>query len=103
MTWGNVCQQLKIECAEKFVPMRCQITPMQTNLPQKGIPPESCSIIIAQGLTVFSSVSKLAERVGLIRSLRSLTPFGARFARPNRQAGLSNPVVYFVGSNAGLF
>ena len=29
-------------------------------------------------------------------------PFGARFARPNRQAGLSNPVVYFEGSNTNV-
>ena len=29
-------------------------------------------------------------------------PCGARFARPNRRAGLSNPVVYFEGSNVEL-
>ena len=41
---------------------------------------------------------------GGIDSFASLThPFGARFARPNRRAGLSNPIVYFEGSNSYSF
>ena len=40
---------------------------------------------------------------GGIDSLAALVhPCGARFARPNRRAGLSNPVVYFEGSNVEL-
>ena len=42
--------------------------------------------------------------VGGIDSFASLThPCGARFARPNRRAGLSNPIDYFEGSNVELF